>query len=293
MDWNALVQAIEAAGGPALTLISAHPVGGGDIHEAWRLHCEEGDYFLKTNRPASLPMFRSEAHALAVIYATHTIRCPKPYAVGEGGGKAFLLMEYLPLGARGNERDRGRALALMHHHLSDNGCFGWDEDNYIGHTLQPNGWDTDWVHFYGEKRLRHQLKLAQAAGGGPRLFEKGEKLIEAQPAFFSTYTPKPSLLHGDLWGGNSAFTEDGEPVIYDPASYYGDHEADIAMTELFGGFGRDFYAAYREVFPLDEGYRVRRELYNLYHLLNHFNLFGGGYARSAERTIDALLAEVL
>jgi len=292
MNWPQLSEAISQVGGPQLHIISAQPQSGGDIHQAWRLHTDQGDYFLKTNRPSSRPLFACEAHALEVIWETHTFRCPRPYAWGEGAGCAFLLLEYLPLGHGGNERDRGRALALLHHQLSPNGRFGWDEDNYIGHTLQPNGWSDDWIHFYGEKRLRHQLELARAAGLSASTYEQGLTLIEALPAFFSGYTPKPSLLHGDLWGGNSAFTEAGEPVIYDPASYYGDHEADLAMTELFGGFGADFYAAYGELFALDDGYRVRKTLYNLYHILNHFNLFGGGYGRSAQRMMQQLLAEV-
>lgn len=292
MNWSALTDAITAAGGPKLSLISTQPVGGGDIHQAWRLHAKEGDFFLKTNRPASLPLFACEAHALEVIYATHTIRCPKPFAWGKNDEASFLLMEYLPLAPREDERDRGRALALMHHQLEEKGRFGWFEDNYIGHTLQPNGWWDAWVAFYREQRLHHQLKLAQAAGASRQLMDKGLQLLDALPQFFTTYQPKPSLLHGDLWGGNSAFTEEGEPVIYDPASYYGDHEADLAMTELFGGFDDAFYKAYGEVYPLDAGYPVRKTLYNLYHILNHFNLFGGGYARSAERMIDQLLSEV-
>ncbi len=291
MNWSQLSDAIRQAGGPDLHILSAHPQSGGDIHQAWHLHTDQGDYFLKTNRPSTHPMFACEAHALQVIWDTHTIRCPRPFAHGESANHAFLLMEYLPLGYRGDERDRGRALALMHHQLSENGQFGWFEDNYIGHTLQPNGWLEDWIAFYGDKRLLHQLKLGHAAGLPTRTYELGLTLIEALPAFFSDYTPKPSLLHGDLWGGNSAFTEDGEPVLYDPASYYGDHEADLAMTELFGGFGADFYAAYRDVFPVDPGYRVRKTLYNLYHILNHFNLFGGGYGRSAHQMIETLLSE--
>ncbi len=291
MNWQQISDAIRQHGGPALQILSAHPASGGDIHQAWRLHTDQGDYFLKTNRATSAPMFACEAHALQVIHDTHTIRCPRPLAWGEDGGTAFLLMDYLPLGHGGDERDRGRALALMHHQLSENGRFGWFEDNYIGHTLQPNDWSADWVAFYSEKRLGHQLALGRAAGLPASVHERGLALIEALPAFFADYTPKPSLLHGDLWGGNSAFTEDGEPVIYDPASYYGDHEADLAMTELFGGFGGDFYAAYREVFPVDAGYAVRRDLYNLYHILNHFNLFGGGYGTSAARMIDRLLSQ--
>ncbi len=292
MNWTALLEAITAANGPKLTLISAQAVNGGDIHQAWRLHTQEGTFFLKTNRPGSLPMFACEARALETIYATYTIRCPKPYAWGKNQTHSFLLMEYLPLSHQGSETARGRALAFLHQQLEESGRFGWFEDNYIGHTPQPNNWSRDWIHFYSTQRLHHQLQRAAQAGASKQLLHKGELLIEQLPHFFSSYTPKPALLHGDLWGGNSAFTEDGEPVMYDPASYYGDHETDLAMTELFGGFGEAFYSAYAEIFPVDAGYSTRKTLYNLYHILNHFNLFGGGYARSAERMIDQLLSDV-
>ncbi len=118
----------------------------------------------------------------------------------------------------------------------------------------------------------------------------GEKLMDTLPAFFAGYTPQPSLLHGDLWSGNHAFLADGTPVIFDPAAYYGDRECDLAMTELFGGYSAEFYAAYRAAYPLDAGYATRRDLYNLYHILNHANLFGGGYTRQAEQMMQRLLA---
>lgn len=157
---------------------------------------------------------------------------------------------------------------------------------------QINTWTRDWLGFWRVHRLEFQLQLAASHGHAGKLQRLGEELLSRLEVFFPGHTPQPSLLHGDLWGGNAAFTDAGEAVVLDPAVYYGDREADLAMTELFGGFGEDFYAAYREVWPLDPGYATRKTLYNLYHILNHANLFGGGYASQAELMMLRLLAEV-
>ena len=170
--------------------------------------------------------------------------------------------------------------------------FGFTHDNFIGTTSQPNGWKNSWIDFWREHRLGFQLRLAAHNGYGGRLQTLGEKLLDALPAFFAGYTPQPSLLHGDLWSGNHAFLSDGTPVIFDPAPYFGDRECDLAMTELFGGYFTDFYAAYRAAYPLHIGYAVRKDVYNLYHIINHANLFGGGYARQGEQILQRLLAEV-
>ncbi|MEO8331851.1 MAG: fructosamine kinase family protein, partial [Gallionella sp.] len=142
-------------------------------------------------------------------------------------------------------------------------CFGFAQDNFIGTTPQPNTWTDDWVTFWRERRLGFQLRLAAVNGYGGQLQSMGEKLMDTLPAFFKDYTPQPALLHGDLWSGNHAFLADGTPAIFDPATYYGDRECDLAMTELFGGYPADFYAAYRAAYPLDAGYATRRDLYNL------------------------------
>ncbi len=170
--------------------------------------------------------------------------------------------------------------------------FGWQRDNSIGATPQRNDWDDDWLRFFVERRLEVQLALAQAGGASARLIDRGRWLGERVGALFSSYRPVPSLLHGDLWGGNWSTDVAGEPVVFDPAVYFGDREADIAMTRLFGGFGPAFYAAYQSAWPLDQAAGTRRTLYNLYHVLNHFNLFGGAYAAQAESMIDRLHAEL-
>ena len=178
----------------------------------------------------------------------------------------------------------------MHRYTS--GKFGWTRDNTIGSTPQVNTQEADWVTFYAERRLRFQFELAAENGCAQGVQTQGETLLEKLPVFFTNYRPQASLLHGDLWGGNHAALRDGTPVIFDPAPYYGDREADLAMTELFGGFSARFYAAYRAAWPLDAGYAVRKDLYNLYHVLNHLNLFGGGYRGQAQDLIERLLSEV-
>jgi fructosamine-3-kinase len=156
--------------------------------------------------------------------------------------------------------------------------FGWSRDNYIGSTPQTNGWWDDWAGFWRERRLQPQLEMAQSQGFDLRF--EADLLLK-------NHAPQPALLHGDLWSGNAGFTHEG-PVVFDPAVYYGDREADLAMTELFGGFPREFYRAYEETYPLDAGYPRRKHLYNLYHLLNHLNLFGAGYLRQVQETLSLL-----
>ncbi len=287
-----LARHIASATGRAFTPDSRQGVGGGCINQALVLEGGAQRYFVKLNAAARLPMFEAEAEGLREIAATRTVRVPSPVCSGTAGGQAFLVLEYLPLcGADGRAQERlGRELAQMHRATTPR--FGWTRDNTIGSTPQPNHETDDWDAFWRKQRLGFQLGLAADNGYGGALQRDGEKLLERLPALFRDYRPLASLLHGDLWGGNAAATDTGEPVIFDPAVYYGDREADLAMTELFGGFSARFHAAYREAWPLDTGYRVRKNLYNLYHVLNHLNLFGGGYRAQAQQMIERLLAEV-
>ena len=267
----------------------AIPVGGGSINQAYRLEGTDGSrYFVKLNDARHLPMFAAEAQGLNAIAATNTLRVPQPIVHGTANAHSFLVLEHLELGSRGDARLLGEQLAALHR--CTNGEFGFARDNYIGTTPQPNGWKDNWMDFWREQRLGFQLRLAAQNGYGGKLQTLGEKLLDALPAFFDGYAPQPALLHGDLWSGNNAFLADGMPVIFDPAPYYGDRECDLAMTELFGGYPADFYAAYRAMYPLDDGYAVRKDLYNLYHILNHANLFGGGYAMQAEGMMRRLVA---
>ena len=202
------------------------------------------------------------------------------------------MLEYLELGRDGaSSAERlGAQLAQLHRHTGRQ--HGWHRDNTIGSTPQINNPDPDWLQFWRERRLGYQLGLAAHRGYGGALQRKGERLSADLGQVLADHVPAPSLLHGDLWSGNYAALSDGRPVIFDPASYYGDRETDLAMTELFGGFSPRFYSAYRDHYPLNEGYRLRKTLYNLYHVLNHANLFGGGYASQAEHMMDDLLSEI-
>lgn len=280
-------QILKQALGSAVELKQSRPLTGGDIHQAWWLETNQGSWFIKLNQSSAFAMFASEAEALKQIKSTQTIRCPQVIVFGQTEHQAWLLLEYIDLQSQGNDFLRGQQLALMHRHTADQ--FGWPTDNFIGHTLQLNHQQSNWQVFYAEQRLRPQLALAQQNGAPAQLINDGEHLINQLDRFFVDYQPQASLLHGDLWGGNSGFDQHQQAVIFDPASYYGDRETDLAMTELFGGFSNDFYRGYQAEWPLDAGYTQRKPLYNLYHILNHFNLFGGHYAQQAQRLIDALL----
>ncbi len=291
MVFSAIAAAISAATGEEFRLAEQRANDGGCINEAYTLQGADGrKFFVKLNDARHHVMFSTEAAGLDAIAATNTLRVPRLVAHGTAGRRSYLALEHLDLNGSGNARLLGEKLAAMHRSTSNR--FGFLQDNFLGTTPQPNGWMDDWISFWRERRLGHQLELAARNGHGGRLQSLGEKLMDALPAFFDGYAPQPSLLHGDLWGGNHAYLADGTPVIFDPAAYYGDRECDLAMTELFGGYGADFHAAYRAAWPLDPGYAVRKELYNLYHILNHANLFGGGYARQAEGMMQRLLATV-
>lgn len=297
MDWQVFSQHLSEHLNRLMQISTATPVSGGDIHRTYRLSTTEGDLFLKLNGTSSLALFETEAHSLQALSNSNTLVCPKVIGYGTFQNHAWLLMTHLDLVHGGDDDQRGRDLALMHQQVNDQSKpFGWFEDNFIGHTRQTNRWHFDWVDFYGQQRLLPQLELAQINGANRALYDLGVDLIDQLPYWFQSYTPVASLLHGDLWGGNSAFakSEKGRvrAVVFDPASYYGDRETDIAMTVLFGGYSADFYRGYHAAFPLDSGYKSRQPLYNLYHLLNHFNLFGGHYQHQSFNTISQLLSQV-
>ena len=288
--WDAVAADIEAVTGVCSRLKQQGFVGGGCINQAQRIEYGDATYFVKLNTDDRLDMFAAEAEGLNELRRCDALRIPEPVCWGEDGQSAYLVMENLEFGGRGDATALGEGLAAMHRLTGES--FGWHRENTIGATLQVNPPSNDWVDFYREQRLRFQLDMAGRHGCGAHLLGRGERLLADFHVLFDGYSPGPSLLHGDLWSGNHAFTRAGEPAIFDPAVYYGDREADLAMTELFGGFGGGFYAAYENAWPVDPGYRARKTLYNLYHILNHFNMFGGGYASQAQGMIDSLLAEV-
>lgn len=291
--WKEIEQQVAQATETPFTIKQQQSIGGGCISSAYRIDGGGTHYFVKTNSADGLKMFAAEAEGLAAMADAEAVRVPHPICWGAASGQAWLVMEYIEFGREGSQTAAllGRQLAQMHRATSTG--FGWHRDNTIGSTPQSNTplYD-DWAAFWRERRLGPQLELADGNGFTGSLQRKGERLMTDLDALFAGYSPQPSLLHGDLWGGNSAADEKGDPVIFDPAVYYGDREADLAMTELFGGFSPAFYDAYNEAWPLDAGYRQRRELYNLYHILNHANLFGIGYASQAESMLDRLLSEM-
>jgi protein-ribulosamine 3-kinase len=267
-------------------------VSGGSINRCYRWRCGDATLFVKVADARGAAALAAESAGLALLAEAHAVRIPGVLARGSAGRNTFLALEWIdsrPAG-RSAEHRLGERLAAQHRVTAAQ--FGLADDNFIGATRQPNGWVADWAEFFRERRLRHQLALAVQNGFGEVLEKPGARLLEAVDALLAGHRPQPSLLHGDLWAGNWLADEHEEPVIFDPAVHYGDRETDLAMTRLFGGFGRAFYDAYHDAAPLPAGHAVRAELYNLYHVLNHANLFGGGYARQARASIDRLLAEV-
>jgi fructosamine-3-kinase len=288
--WSGIERSIREASGAPFVIESRAGIEGGCINECHVIQGHGRAYFVKTNAPERAEMFAAEAAGLDEIGRTRTVRVPRPVCHGASPAASWIVLELLELKSPDDRgmRALGRGLARLHRVTG--GRYGWQRDNTIGSTPQINTPIADWLAFWREQRLGFQLDLAVAKGHGGRLLKGGRRLMAKLPAFFAGYVPAPSLLHGDLWSGNACMTASGEPVIYDPAVYYGDREADLAMTELFGGFPRSFYDAYRTEYPLDAGYETRKHLYNLYHVLNHLNLFGGGYCAQAERMIERLLA---
>lgn len=282
--WNRIAEAISRATGEEFSLGNRRPVSGGSINETWTVSDGARGYFVKLNSHRHLDMFEAEQAGLEALAATGTIRVPRPICLGVHGERAFLVLEGLSLGGPADWTRMGEQLAGLHRVGSARG-FGWHRNNTIGTTPQPNPWTADWAEFFARHRLGHQLALARDRGIDS---DRGRRLLERLPTLLD-HSPEPVLLHGDLWGGNAAFTAEGEPVVFDPAVYYGDRETDLAMSELFGGFPTTFYASYRRVYPLEAGYEQRREIYNLYHILNHANLFGGGYSARANRMMEQIL----
>lgn len=285
-----IAAAIGDCTGVPFTPASIKPVSGGSIHRAWHIDDGIGHYFVKTGEIAVAPMFAAEAQGLQALSAAAAVPTPTFITRGQNATRAFLVLEYLDLAPLDPSAGAALAAALAQLHRITGESYGWAEDNFIGLTSQENTTHPSWPHFFGEYRLRPQLQRAQLNGLDRALVAKGYGIIERIGGLFIDYRPAPSLLHGDLWSGNAARIRGGGPVIFDPACYYGDRETDIAMAELFGGFPISFYATYRTTWPLDSGYEARKPLYNLYHVLNHFNLFGNAYLGQVQRMIEGLLA---
>ncbi len=286
---NAVTAALATAGDTS-PIQSVQPVSGGCINNAQRLETEQDVYLLKWNARPLPGIFLVEAQGLQLMYDTHTVRVPAVLTATNADAEqpAYILMEWLEGSARatrrGDQTMLGTQLAAMHGYGTD--AYGLEQDNYIGSTPQYNGWEADWVRFYREKRLRPQIELARRNGLLPtNRRQRLERLLERLDDWLAGIERQPALLHGDLWGGNVITGPGGVPALIDPAVYYGDREAEIAFTELFGGFSTRFYNAYQEAWSLEPGYTDRRDLYNLYHLLNHLNLFGESYGAQVDAII--------
>ena len=291
VDWRDALR--EALGVPADAPLVE--LASGPWTTTWSLGDGAARCFVKSAVLHHAPLLDAEADGLAALRATRTVRVPAVLAGGGDGPLRWLALEWLPLRpARDAGAALGRALAALHRAPAPRGPagdrYGWALDNYLGGTPQPNGWSSTWTAFFRDRRLAPQLARAAANGYDGGLQRSGERLLAALETLLDGHEPAPSLLHGDLWSGNAGAV-DGDGVVFDPAVYVGDREADVAMTELFGGFGREFHAVYRDAFPLDHRYPLRRDLYNVVHLLNHLNLFGDAWLVRCEQAIARLLAQ--
>lgn len=261
----------------------ARALGGGDINEAWAVRLSDGRrVFVKTNRDAPPTMFPREAEGLAWLTEPQALRIPEVLAVSPRA----LALELIEPGRPAGDHDErlGRGLAALHDAGADG--FGWPRDNFIGSLPQDNGAEDDWATFYARRRLAPQLEMAVGRGRATKSMQRGfDRLFERLPDLVGPPEP-PARLHGDLWGGNLHTAGDGAPVLIDPAVYGGHREMDLAMMQLFGGFGRRVFDAYDEASPLAGGWRDRVPLYQLYPLMVHVNLFGGSYVGGVERALS-------
>lgn len=284
----ALLSEIEAHVGP---IEHAEPLGGGSIASAFRLDTSRGRYFFKHAGGTAGASFEAEAEGLSALASAAEgtgVRVPRVlHARNRHERPGLLLLEWIPVGRAdpGYFRRFGEALARLHRKAAPGDAWGFPTDNFIGATPQENGWTSEWPTFFRERRLLPQIELARRKHRWEANWDRpAERLLQRLDSLLPP-APERSLLHGDLWSGNHLPGADGAPWLIDPATYVGHREADLAMTELFGGFSPSFYDAYQAAWPLEPGYPERREIYNLYHLLNHLNLFGGSYAPSVERIL--------
>lgn len=272
-------------------IIDTEPLSGGDISDAVRVKTAHRQLFVKWQHGGPDDMFEREAEALDTMRTSGTnLRIPDAVAATRPGDgfPAALVLEYIERGSPAPDFDEQLGIGLAQLHAASADAFGFDHDNYCGLTPQPNDWSDDWVHFYRRQRLGHQLQL----------IDKRRRLSSSQRRLFETLfenledilddTEPPSLIHGDLWSGNVFADTDGRPVLIDPAAYYAHPEAEIGMMDLFGNFSDTVYNAYQQLRPLPPGWRRRIPAYSLYHLLNHYLLFGGHYGQRAMETARRL-----
>ncbi len=280
--WQAIADSINSELDIDFNVDEKTQLTGGDINLAFKISGNGRDFFVKINQREQLEQFETEALSLRTLRQHHCIRVPDVICYGQTLDKAFLVLEYLPLVKESINgwQQLGQQLALLHQQ-HEQAMFGFDWDNAIGRTPQPNKWQSNWSSFFSEQRLGWQLQLLLEQGFG---FGNIDYLVEQCRQRLVHHQPAPSLLHGDLWRGNVGFLA-GSPAIFDPACYYGDQEADVAFTGLFGRFPDAFYQCYQQFNKLPDGFEQRKDLYNLYHVLNHAYLFRGTFLVQAQEMI--------
>lgn len=280
--WSIIANQICEATKTDFRIINKQPQAGGEINRAFRIDDGHTAFFVKLNEAGHPDMFRCEWNSLDHLGTTNTLQVPTPICSGSTLSGCFLVLDYFSFndGTEHAWYALGQQLAALHQ-SQHQPMYGWDEDNFLGLSIQPNTWHKKWSTFFAEQRIGWQLTLLEDQGIH---FGDIDDIVTAVKQRLIHHQPSASLLHGDLWRGNVAFC-DTQPVIFDPASYFGDRETDIAMTELFGQFPHVFYQGYNTVWPLDSGYQGRRDLYNLYHLLNHVSHFGEPYREQASSCI--------
>ena len=275
--------------------IGLQAITGGDIHHSYKATIETSsnnlgqELFLKVNSVLNSKVLISEHQSLEILNNFEGTNYPSPIFIEQLSDCTVLALQFLRLSQLGSRHGEQVANLLAQQHEISSDRFGWQASNHIGLTVQKNSWADDWIGFYHEQRLLPQLSLADDNGLSERLQNRIKTLITKLDFYFENHQPRPSLLHGDLWSGNVALNNDTQkPVFYDPAPYFGDAETDIAMTMLFGGFDASFYKRYYALRPPPQGHEQRIAIYNLYHALNHFNLFGSGYEALVANQLDKL-----
>lgn len=274
---------------PSFTILSAESLPGGCINQVHRISTSGGDFCVKFNNRHTFPnLFECEAAGLGLLKNTEVIKVPEVIFTGTAGDYSFILLEFIAAGRKRDDlmEDFGRSLALLH--LNSEDYFGLDHDNYMGSLQQSNEQHDDWISFFIDERIERQVNLAHSK----KLLTNGHisgfsKLCYKLPSLLCN--EPPALLHGDLWNGNYMISEEGKAALIDPAVYYGNREADLAMTQLFGGFDNDFYESYNESYPVISGWKERILIYQLYPLLIHLNLFGRSYLGQIEDVLEKFL----